>query len=177
MAERTSLWLASMKRKNRTYMYVLPGIAKFILTIKGILVPQGLATIEADWVENRPLDASYINLTKYTRVDDQNYVRTTAAIQNLHDEVLGLKNSPAPALRLSAVSDEPSMAITNSAEPGIALGLRVLALDGGGIRGLFGIIVLQSVMEEVRKIDCPESDDPLKPCDYFDLIGGTSTGG
>ena len=32
-------------------------------------------------------------------------------------------------------------------------------------------------MEEVRKIDSPNADDPLKPCDYFDLIGGTSTGG
>jgi patatin-like phospholipase/acyl hydrolase len=32
-------------------------------------------------------------------------------------------------------------------------------------------------MEEVRKIDCPDSEDTPKPCDYFDLIGGTSTGG
>lgn len=32
-------------------------------------------------------------------------------------------------------------------------------------------------MEEVRKVDCPERDDGLKPCKYFDLIGGTSTGG
>ncbi|KAI9776243.1 MAG: hypothetical protein M1839_000476 [Geoglossum umbratile] len=143
----------------------------------GILAPQEFATIEADWVENRPLNASHRDLNKYAREDDQNYARTIAAIRNLHDEVLGLNDSSAPALRLSVVSDEPSVAITGNAEPGITPGLRVLALDGGGIRGLFGIIVLQSIMEEVRKIDCPESDDPLKPCDYFDLIGGTSTGG
>jgi patatin-like phospholipase/acyl hydrolase len=42
---------------------------------------------------------------------------------------------------------------------------------------MFGIIVPQAIMEEVRKLDYPESDDALKPCDYFDLIGGTSTGG
>jgi patatin-like phospholipase/acyl hydrolase len=32
-------------------------------------------------------------------------------------------------------------------------------------------------MEEVRKIDYPAGKDALKPCDYFDLIVGTSTGG
>ena len=49
--------------------------------------------------------------------------------------------------------------------------------DGGGIRGLFGIVVLEAIMEQVRLLDCPESDDAPRPCDYFDLIGGTSTGG
>jgi patatin-like phospholipase/acyl hydrolase len=50
-------------------------------------------------------------------------------------------------------------------------------LDGGGIRGLFAIIILQQVMEEVRKLDCPDNPEGLRPCDYFDIIGGTSTGG
>jgi patatin-like phospholipase/acyl hydrolase len=50
-------------------------------------------------------------------------------------------------------------------------------LDGGGIRGLFAIIILQQVMEEVRKLDFPDNPESLRPCDYFDIIGGTSTGG
>ena len=49
--------------------------------------------------------------------------------------------------------------------------LRLLALDGGGVRGLSSLIILEQLMETI------EPENPPKPCDYFDLIGGTSTGG
>ncbi|KAG6357757.1 hypothetical protein INS49_013636 [Diaporthe citri] len=49
--------------------------------------------------------------------------------------------------------------------------LRLLSLDGGGTRGLSSLIILRSLM---KKID---AENPPKPCDYFHLIGGTSTGG
>jgi patatin-like phospholipase/acyl hydrolase len=49
--------------------------------------------------------------------------------------------------------------------------LRLLALDGGGVRGLSALIILQLLMETV------DSEKPPKPCDYFDMIGGTGTGG
>ncbi|KAF2801475.1 uncharacterized protein BDZ99DRAFT_221763 [Mytilinidion resinicola] len=49
--------------------------------------------------------------------------------------------------------------------------LRLLSLDGGGVRGLSMLQILKKLMEVVD----PES--PPKPCDYFDMIGGTSTGG
>ncbi|KAL8996607.1 MAG: hypothetical protein Q9188_006530 [Gyalolechia gomerana] len=49
--------------------------------------------------------------------------------------------------------------------------LHLLALDGGGVRGLSSLIVLKQLMETV------DPDSPPKPCDYFDMIGGTSTGG
>jgi len=49
--------------------------------------------------------------------------------------------------------------------------------DGGGVKGLFAVIVLQAIMEQVRKIDCADKSDALRPCDYFDFICGTSTGG
>ncbi|KAK4170949.1 hypothetical protein QBC36DRAFT_295822 [Triangularia setosa] len=49
--------------------------------------------------------------------------------------------------------------------------LRLLGLDGGGVRGLSSLLILQQLMTAVD----PES--PPKPCDYFDMIGGTSTGG
>ncbi|KAJ6114828.1 hypothetical protein N7486_000606 [Penicillium sp. IBT 16267x] len=49
--------------------------------------------------------------------------------------------------------------------------IRLLALDGGGVRGLSSLMILQQLMATVD----PES--PPKPCDYFDMIGGTSTGG
>ncbi|KAF2726462.1 FabD/lysophospholipase-like protein, partial [Polyplosphaeria fusca] len=49
--------------------------------------------------------------------------------------------------------------------------LRLLALDGGGVRGLSALMILKQLMETVNP------DAPPKPCDYFDMIGGTSTGG
>jgi patatin-like phospholipase/acyl hydrolase len=49
--------------------------------------------------------------------------------------------------------------------------LNLLSLDGGGIRGLSSLYILQRLMEAV------DQQRPPKPCDYFDLIAGTSTGG
>ncbi|KAM7214398.1 hypothetical protein V8F06_010236 [Rhypophila decipiens] len=49
--------------------------------------------------------------------------------------------------------------------------VRLLSLDGGGIRGLSSLIILKHLMERV------DPNNPPKPCDYFQLIGGTSTGG
>ena len=43
--------------------------------------------------------------------------------------------------------------------------------DGGGIRGLSELIILKYLMQKV------DQNNPPKPCDYFHLIGGTSTGG
>jgi patatin-like phospholipase/acyl hydrolase len=53
----------------------------------------------------------------------------------------------------------------------LANDLRLLALDGGGVRGLSALIILQQLMETI------DSENPPKLCDYFDMIGGTSTGG
>jgi len=52
--------------------------------------------------------------------------------------------------------------------------LKILSLDGGGFRGLSTLIMLQTIFHVFKK----ESDQPnLQPCDFFDLIVGTSTGG
>ncbi|CEJ54942.1 hypothetical protein PMG11_01228 [Penicillium brasilianum] len=47
--------------------------------------------------------------------------------------------------------------------------LRVLSLDGGGVRGYSSLMLLKEVMDK----GAPNK----KPCEVFDLIGGTSTGG
>lgn len=49
--------------------------------------------------------------------------------------------------------------------------LCLLSLDGGGVRGLSSLAILKRLMETINP------DSPPKPCDYFDMIGGTSTGG
>jgi len=54
---------------------------------------------------------------------------------------------------------------------------RILSLDGGGVRGLITLGMLARI-EAILKSRMPEaSRDSFRLCDYFDLIGGTSTGG
>ncbi|WP_074406161.1 patatin-like phospholipase family protein [Aquimarina megaterium] len=50
---------------------------------------------------------------------------------------------------------------------------RILALDGGGIRGALTLGFLERAEEILKK---REGNPNLLLCDYFDLIGGTSTG-
>src|SRR5271154_61499 len=52
---------------------------------------------------------------------------------------------------------------------------RILSLDGGGVRGLSTLLILRDIMEEIGRRS--ETFPSPKPCDHFDLIGGTSTGG
>ena len=52
---------------------------------------------------------------------------------------------------------------------------RILSLDGGGVRGLSTLLILRDIMEEIGRRT--GTSGSAKPCDYFDLIGGTSTGG
>ena len=57
--------------------------------------------------------------------------------------------------------------------------------DGGGIRGFSELLLIKGVMHRLmigesngRKKDGRALLNNLpKPCDYFDLIGGTGTGG
>ncbi|KAI1176066.1 hypothetical protein F4777DRAFT_547693 [Nemania sp. FL0916] len=53
--------------------------------------------------------------------------------------------------------------------------LRLLALDGGGVRGYSELIILHQLMLKIKEHN--GSADTPKPCQIFDLIGGTSTGG
>jgi patatin-like phospholipase/acyl hydrolase len=63
-----------------------------------------------------------------------------------------------PSATLQETNDEHNLDST---------GCCLLALDGGGVRGL-------STLNFVRK---EAGLQPRKPCELFDLIGGTSTGG
>ncbi|KAG8999262.1 hypothetical protein FRB94_006350 [Tulasnella sp. JGI-2019a] len=52
--------------------------------------------------------------------------------------------------------------------------LQLLCLDGGGVRGVASLRILKTIMAQVSKTT---GQKDIKPCDYFDMIGGTSTGG
>lgn len=51
---------------------------------------------------------------------------------------------------------------------------RILALDGGGLRGVLSLGILESVEDLLRERHGGDQDFRL--CHYFDLIAGTSTG-
>ncbi|UKZ73316.1 hypothetical protein TrVFT333_000961 [Trichoderma virens FT-333] len=55
--------------------------------------------------------------------------------------------------------------------------LRLLSLDGGGVKGISTLLILDRIMEEVKNLR--GQGDGMKPLpkDYFDLAGGTSSGG
>lgn len=55
-------------------------------------------------------------------------------------------------------------------------GYCLLSLDGGGIRGLSSLSILKNIMDRVNDERQNEGKDRVKPCEIFDLIGGTSTG-
>jgi uncharacterized protein len=49
---------------------------------------------------------------------------------------------------------------------------RVLSLDGGGVRGAISIAFLEALEARLAR----EAGRPVRLCEWFDLIGGTSTG-
>jgi predicted acylesterase/phospholipase RssA len=49
---------------------------------------------------------------------------------------------------------------------------RILSLDGGGVRGIVSLAFLERIEAMVEAIE----GRPTRLCDWFDLIGGTSTG-
>ena len=56
-----------------------------------------------------------------------------------------------------------------------AVPVNLLALDGGGIRGVSELVILNEIMRRIQHdLNLPSLP---RPCDYFHLIGGTSTGG
>jgi patatin-like phospholipase/acyl hydrolase len=59
--------------------------------------------------------------------------------------------------------------------------LRILSLDGGGVRGISSLYILEAIMHQIARDHYAENPQgpkiTPKPCEYFDLICGTSTGG
>ncbi|KAF2628008.1 FabD/lysophospholipase-like protein [Macroventuria anomochaeta] len=62
--------------------------------------------------------------------------------------------------------------------------LRLLSIDGGGgLRGYSALTILDHLCDTISSeekalgLRAPYDDDSLRPCEYFDLIGGTGVGG
>ena len=52
--------------------------------------------------------------------------------------------------------------------------VKILSIDGGGIRGIIPAVILNHIEKELQK---QSGDSNVTIADYFDLIAGTSTGG
>ncbi|KAL2886102.1 putative acyl transferase acyl hydrolase lysophospholipase [Ceratocystis lukuohia] len=53
--------------------------------------------------------------------------------------------------------------------------LGILSIDGGGVRGLSSLLILERIMQEIKELE--NLSEVPRPCDIFELIGGTSAGG
>ena len=105
-------------------------------------------------------------------------------LQRLHEHVNVLTLSHAEAANAGSFSstekEEIQRILTNVAHSNSTQAASVprkcrnlLSLDGGGLRGLSILYILRDLMAKVNEHQNP----PLKPCEVFDLIGGSGTGG
>lgn len=142
-----------------TYLGTLAGYLANM--VKSFIVPREKAVLQQAR-ENRPIDSTHGNMIKFEHDQDPGLIRVLSSLERLIPRAL----------------EWPGVQIRHIRQPEThAGGVRILCLDGGGVRGLFSALVLEAVMEAVRRIDTPDNPDAPKPCDYFDLICGTSTGG
>lgn len=74
---------------------------------------------------------------------------------------------------------EQEATLKHGGEPNLlnSTGLCLLSLDGGGVRGLSSLYILKSIMDRLNHVRSQNKLPRVKPCEVFDLIGGTSTGG
>jgi patatin-like phospholipase/acyl hydrolase len=56
-----------------------------------------------------------------------------------------------------------------------AQSLRILSIDGGGIKGYSALLILRRIFRSL--VSEGNLDNEPRPCEVFDLIAGTSTGG
>ncbi|KAF4480196.1 patatin-like phospholipase domain containing protein [Fusarium agapanthi] len=121
-----------------------------------VLITQEESTLVARPVPTMPLDLDHQSLVCFKSPRDENLARVLDALDSF-------------MIRAMDVETRLHRPIAPESR-----GLCLLSLDGGGVKGLFSIII-DRLMQETRRLEGPGAEHK-KPCDYFDLIGGTSTG-
>lgn len=79
----------------------------------------------------------------------------------------------------TAQEQEQALVIERGGEsnPLDSTGLCLLSLDGSGVRGLSTLYILKGLMMRLNHERQAVNFLSVKPCEVFDFIGGTSTGG
>lgn len=67
--------------------------------------------------------------------------------------------------------------MTTSLTTSPASGKRLLSIDGGGFRGLGSLLVIEAIAAAAHTLCRKPGTQPIRPCDIFDIISGSSTGG
>ncbi|KAF5712885.1 calcium-independent phospholipase [Fusarium mundagurra] len=123
-----------------------------------VLMTQEESTLVSRPAPTMPLDLDHQSLVCFKSPRDENLARVLDALDSF-------------MIRAMDVESRLHRPIAPESR-----GLCLLSLDGGGVKGLFSIIVIDRLMQETRRLEGPGAEQK-KPCNYFDLIGGTSTGG
>lgn len=55
--------------------------------------------------------------------------------------------------------------------------VKLLSIDGGGVRGLSALVILDQIMEHSNALRKQQGLTAQEPWQAFDMMGGTSTGG
>ena len=114
---------------------------------------------------SRPLARS--PAVRRTRLSSGTDGRATARAGRATSSSSSGSTGPAPNVRVIDPTPRAYEARQTSEGP-----KRLLALDGGGIRGVLTLAILRELEEHLQE----QHGDDLVLADYFDYIGGTSTG-
>lgn len=55
--------------------------------------------------------------------------------------------------------------------------VKLLSIDGGGVRGLSALVILEQILEQTNDSRKSQGFEAQEPWQVFDMIGGMGTGG
>lgn len=124
------------------------------------------------------LNGNHLEIAKYRTKEDNNYTRVSGNIAKMVAKLtkpLASNISNERITSTTASSVAPVHSVTPEASQSLPTTRRILTIDGGGMRALSSLVILREIMEEIGARRTPSNTS--KPCECFDLIGGTGTGG
>ena len=146
------------------------------------LVSQQAASIPGS--ESIGIPKDHVNMVKFDSSYGPHYGRVIACLKRIIRDIGGITVPRTP----SPIIDSPSYiaAPLNIPQQGVrvlcfgkaiipACGTLLTTSDGGGVRGLSSLLILKNLMYSLKRRR--NMRDLPKPCEVFDIIAGTSTGG
>ncbi|CEH16705.1 Intracellular membrane-bound Ca2-independent phospholipase A2 [Ceraceosorus bombacis] len=121
----------------------------------------------------------YTQATETTKVLQQTVRKFYNAVEAQSDVVIQSQTTGALSneIRADQVLTNPSPSAPPPSYSASLRPLRVLSLDGGGVRGVSELRSLKQIMDRVSAREGRKPDNPIHPHQWFDMIAGTSTGG
>ena len=87
------------------------------------------------------------------------------------------QNRPLIAVLTKAIEQLQDVRLAKGSDPVDTTGLCLLSLDSRGVRGLSTLYILKNIFIQLNHGRSLINLPLVKPCEVFNLIGGTSTGG